>query len=109
MTIEAYIANSTKHCLGKWVSFPCPPLLLDDVLDQINAMSGYDYVVLKTMCEIKGLSSCVSKNTSLGELNEAAFLLTLLSSCKHQEVSAFINEKKPDMSRLLIFIQSQLI
>ena len=106
MAISIYLENALNHSLGKWVSLPCSSAVLETVLDEIDANASYEYIILETICKVEGISACVNKHTSLAELNEAAFLLQQLSSSKLNKVMVFISDKTPNMTSLLLYLQS---
>ena len=106
MAIEVYLANSISNDLAKTISLPCYPKTLATILDEIDTDTCHEYVILETKCFIEGVSSCINKNTSLAELNEAAFLLQQLSPNSFGKVSAFISDRASNMTSLLLYLQS---
>ena len=106
MVIKLQLANSEKAYLSKWVSLPCVPAILKQTLDEIDARTSQEYEMLNIKSEIKGLCACVNKTTSLGELNEAAFLVQQLLTNRYESIEAFISDRTPTMTDLLLYLQS---
>lgn len=106
MVIKILLVNSSNSYRSKRVLLPCIPAVLESALNEIDAKTSQSYVVLNIDCKIEGLCSCVNNTTSLGELNEAAFLIQQLPKNKHNDIQAFINDKTPTMTDLLIYLQS---
>ena len=106
MVMEAQLVNSEKTYLSKWVSLPCVPSILEAGLDEIDAKTSHEYMILYIKSDITGLCTCVNKTISLGELNEAAFLIDQLCPIKLNSVMAFISDRTPNMTDLLLYLQS---
>ena len=111
MVIKIFLVNFFQYregaaTAGKEVSLPCSSDDLEEVLNEIGVATDEECFLLKWSCEIEGVCSCISEQTSLVELNRIAGVLEQLSPDERELLSALIEAQKPDTPQLLSLLES---